>query len=194
MRYEPVTPAGVVAAVLALVPPRLTRLAVDGAPAGEAHALAEAVAKAHGRAVHVRADGYWRPAGERYEWGREDVQSWLEIWLDEGALEREVLTGDTVLTALRDPVTDRSVRAEPVTVPSGGLVVVSGSGLLGRGLSFDVAVHLSASPAALRRRLPEGEQWLVEALARYDEQRAPAEHADLVVRTEDPRHPALLRP
>jgi hypothetical protein len=195
-RYEPVSPAALVAAVLDLVPDgRLTRLAVDGAPAGEAHELASAVVEAHGRAVHVRAEGFWRPAGQRFEWGREDVDSWLHVWLDDSALEREVLTRaqhGSLLTALRDPGTDRSVRATPVPVPDNGLVVVSGSGLLGRGLPFDAAVHLTASEQALRRRLPDTEQWLVEALSRYDEERAPSEHADLVVRMEDPRHPAVL--
>jgi hypothetical protein len=186
-------------AVLGLLagrPGRL-RLAVDGAPSGEAHALAAAVAERHGRAVHVRAEGFWRPAGQRFEHGREDVDAWLDLWLDEAALDREVLdravVRGEVVSGLRDPVTDRSVRLPPVAVPDPGLVVVSGSGLLGRWLSFDAAVHLHASAAALRRRLPPDEQWLVEALERYAEERAPADLADLVVRTEDPRRPALVR-
>ena len=195
MGVEPTTPEGVVDAVLALVPEGLTRLVVDGAPAAEAHALAEAVVAAHGRGAHVRAEGFWRPAGQRLEHGREDPDDWLEVWLDDGALEREVLVRAVehgeVVPALRDPVTDRSVRVDPV--PVHGLVVVSGSGLLGRWLSFDVAVHLQASPAALRRRLPPDEQWLVEPLQRYAEEQAPADTADLVVRVEDPRHPALVR-
>lgn len=196
---EPVTPEGVVTAVLALVEgrPGRVRLAVDGAPAAEAHALADAVASRHGRALQVRAEGFWRPAGQRFEHGREDVQAWLEVWLDEGALEREVLARAVergeVVCALRDPETDRSVRQEPVPVPEPGLVVVSGAGLLGRRLPFDAAVHLQVSPAALRRRLPSEELWLVEALDRYAQERSPAEEADLVVRLEDPRHPALVR-
>nr|UXE44605.1 hypothetical protein Hi04_10k_c2835_00009 [uncultured bacterium] len=184
--------------VLDLVGPGLTRLAVDGAPTEEAHALGAAVAQAHGRAVHVRAEGFWRPAGQRFEHGRDDVDDWLHLWLDESALDREVLRRalehGEVVPAIRDPVTERSVRAVPVPVPEGGLVVVSGSALLGRGLPFDVTVHLQASAAALARRLPDGQQWLVEALQRYDEERAPAEGADLVVRVEDPRHPALVHP
>ena len=195
MQVEPTTPDGVVAAVLALVPDGLTRLAVDGAPAAEAHALAAAIADKRGAGVHVRAEGFWRPAGQRYEHGREDADDWLDVWLDDAALEREVLVRAAergeVVPALRDPATDRSVRADPV--PVHGLVVVSGSGLLGRWLSFDLTVHLQASAAALRRRLPEDEQWLVEPLQRYAEERVPAETADLVVRVEDPRHPALVR-
>jgi len=198
-RMEPITPGGVVEAALALVEgrPGRVRLAVDGAPAGEAHALAAAVVERHGRAVHVPAEGFWRPAGQRFEHGREDVDAWLDVWLDDGALEREVLVRAVergeVVPALRDPVADRSLRLGPVVLPDPGLVVVSGSGLLGRWLPFDVTVHLQASPAALRRRLEDDEQWLVEALARYADERAPAQ-ADLVVRTEDPRHPALVLP
>jgi hypothetical protein len=195
---EPTTPEGVLDAVLALVDrPGRTRLAVDGAPAQEAHALAAAVAARHGRAVHVRAESFWRPAGQRFEHGREDPQAWLEEWLDEAALEREVLrraveVGE-VVPAIREPATDRSVRSAPVLVPEPGLVVVSGSALLGRGLSFDRTVHLQASAAALRRRLPDEEQWLAVPLEQYAEARRPDELADLVVRVEDPRHPALVR-
>jgi hypothetical protein len=196
---EPTTPEGVVAAVLALLAgrPGRVRLVVDGAPAAEAHALAATVAQQHGRAVHVRAEGFWRPAGQRFEHGRDDPDAWLDLWLDDGALEREVLVRAVergeVLPALRDPVTDRSVRTAPVPVPDPGLVVVSGAGLLGRWLPFDVSVHLKVSAAALRRRLPPDEAWVVEALGRYAEERSPAETADLVVRLEDPRHPALVR-
>lgn len=196
---EPVTPEGVVAAVLALVDgrPGRVRLAVDGAPAAEAHALGAAVAERHGRAVHVRAEGFWRPAGQRFEHGRDDPDAWLDVWLDDGALEREVLVRAVergeVLPALRDPETDRSVRLDPVRVPDPGLVVVSGAGLLGRWLPFDVTVHLQVSEAALGRRLPPEQGWLVGALGRYAEERSPAESADLVVRLEDPRHPALVR-
>ena len=117
MGVEPTTPEGLVAAVLALVPDSPVRLAVDGAPAAEAHALAAAVVAAHGRGVHVRAEGFWRPAGQRFEHGREDADDWLDVWLDAGALEREVLVRAVergeVVPALRDPHTDRSVRAEP---------------------------------------------------------------------------------
>ena len=195
----PSSPEGVVTAVLDLLTgrPGRVRLAVDGAPRAEAHALAQAVVAAHGRAVHVPAEGFWRPAGQRFEHGRQDPDDWLHVWLDDGSLEREVLVRAVergeVVPALRDPLTDRSVHARPVPLPDPGAVVVSGSGLLGRGLPFDVSVHLQASAAALRRRLPPEEQWLLEPLARYAQERRPAETADLVVRVEDPRRPALVR-
>lgn len=196
----PSTPAGVVAAVLALVHARTpevgrVRLALDGAPAAEAHALADAVAAAHGRAVAVRAEGFWRPAGQRLEHGRHDTHAWLHDWLDHEALQREVLrrvrTDGTVVPALRDPATDRSARRAPVAVPDPGLVVVSGSALLQRPLDVEVVVHLAVSARALERRLPEEDRWTVEALQRYARDARPAQRADLVVRAEDPRHPAL---
>lgn len=172
------------------------RLLVDGAPAEEAHRLAGAVVAGHGRAVHVRAEEFWRPAGQRFEHGREDPDAWLDLWLDEAALQREVLERavreGAVVTGLRDPERDRSLRRPPVPVGVDGLVVVSGSALLGRGWSTDVSVHLQVSVAALRRRMAVDEHWLLPALVRYAEERAPASAADLVVRVEDPRHPAVV--
>jgi hypothetical protein len=143
----------------------------------------------------VPADRFWRPASLRLEHGREDPDAWLEDWLDEPALRREVLdrlrTDGRVLPELRDPVTDRSVRAAYVELPDDGVVVVSGSVLLGRGLPFDLAVHVRLSVPALLRRTPEEERWTLPALRRYDVEHAPADEADLVVRADDPRHPAL---
>ena len=198
---QPSTPAGVVDAVVALVDARhdRVRLAVDGAPAADPHGLAARVVAvlAPRPALHVRADRFWRPASLRLEYGREDVDSWLDGWLDEDALRREVLdpfpaTG-RVLPALRDPDTDRSLRADVVELPADGVVVVSGSVLLGRGLPFDVMVHVWLSTAALLRRTPADEAWTLSALERYAVERGPEAAADLVVRADDPRHPALVR-
>ena len=198
----PSTPEGVVDAVVALVArhPGRVRLVVDGAPAADPHDLAVRVVDALSprRALHVRADRFWRPASLRLEHGREDADSWLDGWLDDDALRREVLdpfpsTG-RVLPELRDPLTDRSLRANVVELPADGVVVVSGSVLLGRWLPFDVAVHLRLSSAALLRRTPADQAWTVPALERYAAERDPESAADLVVRVDDPRHPALVRP
>jgi hypothetical protein len=196
------TPAGVAAAVVRLVTAHAgrVRVAIDGADAADPHALGAAVVEALAprRAVHVRADSFWRPAGQRLEYGREDDWAWLDGWLDEGALRREVLDAvverGSVLPALRDAATDRSVRAAPIELPGDGVVVVSGSVLLGRGLPFDVAVHLALSPAALARRTPPDQAWTLPALERYATERDPLVAADLVVRWDDPRHPALVEP
>jgi hypothetical protein len=79
-----------------------------------------------------------------------------------------------------------------VDVPAGGVVVVSGTMLLGAGLDFDVTVHLTQSAAALARRIPEDLRWTLPAFQRYDEEAMPQDLADVVVRADDPRHPALV--
>ncbi len=196
----PTTPAGVALAVAALVAGHdgRVRVVVDGAPAADPHALgAEVVAALAPRpGLHVRADGFWRPAGQRLEHGREDPDAWLDDWLDEGALRREVLDpfaeSGLALPALRDPLTDRSVRSSAVGLPADGVLVLSGSVLLGRGLPAEVVVHLRLSPAALRRRTPPDQAWTLVALERYAAERDPEGRADLVVRADDPRHPALV--
>jgi len=196
------TPDGVVDAVRSLVAAQdgRVRLAIDGADAADPHGLAARVVEALAprRALHVRADRFWRPASLRLEFGREDEDSWLDGWLDVDALRREVLdpfgANGRVLPELRDPVTDRSLRAEVVQLPGDGVLVVSGTVLLGRGLPFDVAVHLRLSSAALVRRTAVDQAWTLPALERYAAERDPESGADLVVRADDARHPALVEP
>lgn len=192
------TPEGVVAAIMGLLGPGRARVLIDGADAADPAALGERLVESlvPRPAVHVRASSFWRPAGQRFEYGKEDEDAWLHDWLDEGALRREVLdrfpaTG-RVLPALRDPVTDRSVRAAVVELPADGVVVVSGAVLLGRGLPAEVSVHLRLTPAALVRRTPDDQAWTLPALGRYVAERDPESLADLVVRVDDPRHPALV--
>ncbi|MUH46576.1 MAG: uridine kinase, partial [Actinobacteria bacterium] len=179
---QPSTPAGVVDAVVSLIsirPGRL-RVAIDGAPAAEPENLAEQVVRelAPRRSLLVRADHFWRQASLRLEDGRHDADAWLDHWLDEAALRREVLdpcaTTGRVLPALRDPITDRSLRSVRVELPPDGVVIVAGSVLLGRGLPFDVAVHVHLTQAALVRRTDESQGWTLPALARYERERNPA--------------------
>jgi hypothetical protein len=193
------TPEGLLDVLAAMIEerPGRMRVVVDGADAAHPHDLASDLVSVTSRAaVHVRADAFWRPAGQRFEWGKQDEESWLHDWLDEGALRREVLDGfpltGRVLPALRDPLTDRSVRVGYVDLPDEGVVVVSGSVLLGRGLPFDLAVHLRLTPAALARRTPDDESWTLPALGRYVAERDPERLADVVVRCDDPRHPAVV--
>ena len=199
---QPSTPAGVVDAVVSLIsirPGRL-RVAIDGAPAAEPENLAEQVVRelAPRRSLLVRADHFWRQASLRLEDGRHDADAWLDHWLDEAALRREVLdpcaTTGRVLPALRDPITDRSLRSVRVERPPDGVVIVAGSVLLGRGLPFDVAVHVHLTQAALVRRTDESQGWTLPALTRYERERNPAALANLVVRADDPLRPALVRP
>ena len=177
------------------------RVALDGAPPTRPDALADALVdplRLRGRPVlRVRAGDFLRPASLRFEHGRTDPDALWSDWLDVGGLAREVLdplapagTG-RVLPALWDATTDRASRAGYVALPAGGIVVVDGSLLLGRGLAFDLTVHLAMSPAALARRIAEAERWTLPAYAGYAERVGPDRHADVVVLMDHPDRPAM---
>lgn len=188
------------AAVVHLIEGRRGRLrvAIDGAAAADPAALASEVAAAmpSRSVVHIRAHSYWRQAALRLEHGRQNEESWLDGWLDESALRREVLDtfpeSGRVLPALRDPLTDRAARSGPVHLPADGVVIVSGAALLGRGLPFDISVHVHLSAAALARRTPRDEAWTLPAIDRYETERNPDDASDLVMRADDPAHPAIV--
>jgi hypothetical protein len=177
-------------------------VALDGAPPTGTGELAEALVGAlnlRGRAaVHVAALDYLRPASLRLELGREDPDLFYTEWLDLKAIEREVLGplgpggGARVLPRLWDARADRAYRAQYVQLGPGGVVLLDGSFLLGAGLSFDLTVHLSMSAAALARRTAPEQAWTLPAYRRYEDEARPAEYADIVVRCDDPRHPALV--
>ncbi|MFB7267907.1 uridine kinase [Streptomyces nojiriensis] len=176
------------------------RVGIDGAPAAGTGALAGELAEAlrlRGRpSLVVPTDGFLRPASLRFEFGRQDVDSYLGGWYDTAALWREVF-GPTdpggsgrVLPDLWDPVTDRATRSPYVTLPPGGVLLVHGPLLLGHWFPFDLSVHVRLSPGALARRTGESERWTGAAFARYEAEADPASAADAVVRADDPRHPA----
>ncbi|AUG82089.1 uridine kinase [Kitasatospora sp. MMS16-BH015] len=181
---------------------RRVRVAVDGAPAARPEELAEALVeplRVRGRPVlRVPAGGFLRPASVRLEHGRRDPDAYFDSWLDDGALAREVLDplepggSGRVLPSLWDPLTDRATRAPYTELAPGGVVLVDGPLLLGRWLPWDLTVHLMLSPAALARRTPADQQWTLPAFARYAAETDPAGEADLTVRCDDPRHPALV--
>lgn len=174
--------------------PGTVRVAIDGVPCACPYALAASLAgplKTLGRRlVQVRADAFWHDASLRFEHGREDVESYLS-WLDAGALRREVLSGAWYLPSLRDRVTNRATREPRRPLPDRAVLVVSGPLLLGRGLPFDRVVHLAMSPAARARRTSPEDAWTLPAFDRYDAQTGPAELAHVVVKLDDPRHPAV---
>lgn len=199
MSFRPAVPGALAALIAerAAAHPGTVRVAVDGAPAAEPHALAAELAgplRLLGRPVAlVRADSFWRDASVRLEYGRHDPDGYLD-WLDAGALRREVLDAvpaGRYLPSLREPATNRATRAGAVTAAPGTVLVVSGQFLLGLGLPFELAVHLQLSSAALARLTPEDEAWTLPAFARYAAEVQPAELADLVVKLDDPRHPAV---
>ncbi|MER7007636.1 uridine kinase [Dactylosporangium sp. NPDC000555] len=206
MKAEPVSvpalAAGLAARALAAAGEHPARVAVDGAPAAGTGTLAGALTRVlHDAAtpvLHVPAGGFLRAASLRYERGKTNPDAYYEDWLDLRALTREVLTpagpGGTgrVLPSLWDPATDRATRAAYVQLPAHAVVVVSGVFLLGAGLDFDVAVHLMQSPAALARRTPADLAWTLPAFDRYRDEVMPQYQADVVVRADDPRHPAVV--
>ncbi|GAA0830349.1 uridine kinase [Streptosporangium amethystogenes subsp. fukuiense] len=206
MDITPISPSSLVEEVADRVDaePRdsWVRVALDGAPAARPGDLADALVdplRLRGREVlRVLSADFLRPASLRFEYGRTDPESFYTDWFDYKGLVREVLgplapgRSGKVLPTLWDSTIDRATRAPYVTVAPGGVLLLAGPLLLGRGLPFDLTVHLRLSPGALARRTPDEERWTLPAYARYEAEVAPARVADLVVRVDDPRHPALV--
>lgn len=177
------------------------RVAVDGAPAADPAALADATAvllRARGRPVaRVSAGDFLRPASVRLEHGRTDPDAYLDDRLDRSALRRELLDpwgpggSGQYLPTFWDAGRDRATRAAYRPAPAGGVLLCDGALLLGWDLPFDLAVHLRLSPAALLRRTDEDQHWTLPAFERYAREHAPESVADVVVRCDDPRHPAV---
>jgi len=202
MRIRPIAPALLVEEIAdriaAADPESWPRVAVDGAPPARPGDLADALAgplRLRGReVVRVSAGDFLRPASLRLEHGRTDPEVFYDEWLDSAGLLREVLGplrpggSGRVLPALWDSAADRSARAPYVTLPPGGVLLLDGGLLLGRGLPFDLTVHLWLSPSALARKTPPEDRWTLPAYARYEEERI----ADLVVRVDHPDRPALV--
>ncbi len=151
--------------------------------------------------ARVSARDFLRARSLRLEYGRDDPESFYRAWYDLPALRREVLDPlgpggrGRWLPRLRDPDTDRSVRAELQPAPPGTIAVVDGRFLLRDDVrpGFDLVVHLSVSVAARSRRLPDDEAGRVlPAWDRYLAEVRPAEQADLVAKFDHPDRPAVL--
>jgi hypothetical protein len=179
---------------------RVLRVALDGPPVAGPGDLADALTeplRTRGRhAIHIRAQTFWRDASLRLEHGRHDVESYRD-WLDGDALRREVLaplgrggSGEYV-PSLRDPVTNRATREPRRTAAYGSVLIVSGALLLGRELPFDVTIHLAVGAAARARRTPAECAWTLSAFDAYDRDVDPVGTSDVVVRLDDPAHPAV---
>lgn len=204
MPIRPLTPAALldeIAAAIDAVGDGTVRVLLDGAPPARPDLVADGLVdrlRVRSRAVlRVSAWDFLRPASVRLERGRTDPDAFYDDWLDAGALVREVLGpagpggSRRVLPTLWDVATDRAVRADREMLADGGVVLVDGPLLLGRGLPAELAVHLALSPAALARGTPEAEAWTLPAYARYAEEVDPPAVADLVVRADHPDRPAL---
>ncbi|MEV8564135.1 uridine kinase [Streptomyces sp. NPDC051322] len=174
------------------------KVAVDGAPAAPTGRLAESVAeelRTRGRSVHVvSTQGFLRPASLRYEYGKQDPDSYYDSWFDTGALWREIFGplevggSGRVLPDLWDPLTDRATRSPYRQLPEGTVLIVHGPLLLGHWFPFDLSVHLHLSPGALQRRTEKDEQWMLPAFRRYEDEADPVASADVVVRADHPEH------
>lgn len=208
MRARPISPPVLVEELADLIaaarPSARVRVAVDGAPVARPEELADALVgplRLRGRDVlRVSATDFLRPASLRLEHGRTDPDAFYADWLDQGGLIREVLGpleaggSGRVLPTLWDSVTDRATRASYVTLPSDAVLLLDGGLLLGRGLPFDLTVHLWLSPGALGRRTPDEERWTLPAYYRYEDEVGPTHAADVVIRADNPRRPALVEP
>ncbi|MFC5825690.1 uridine kinase [Nonomuraea insulae] len=208
MRARPISREALVEELAELICARpadaWVRVAVDGAPAARPWALADdlvAPLRLRGRPVsRVSAGDFLRPASLRLEYGRTDPDAFYDDWLDAKALRREVLEpldpggSGRVLPALWDSGIDRAYRMPYVELPPGGVVLVDGTLLLGRGLAFEVSAHVWLSPGALERGTPEEERWRLPAYERYEREARPQETADVVIRADHPDRPAVLRP
>ncbi|MFI5495643.1 uridine kinase [Actinoplanes sp. NPDC051859] len=185
-----------------LLPGQRVRVAIDGPdaadPGGLAAALLTPLQARSWPALHISTAGFLRSASLRLEFGRTNPDSYYEGWFDEAGLRREVLDpagpagSGRIVTRLWDAARDRAAREPYQELPPDAVVIVSGPLLLGGGLPFDFTVHLALSLGALARRTEPAEQWTLPALARYADEVAPASFADVVVRLDDPRRPALV--
>jgi hypothetical protein len=204
-RFTPITPELLADRLVELCAERHSgsaalRVALDGPSCADLSVpirLLTAGLQEAGRPVAlIDATSFYRDASLRLEYGRTDVDSFYQGWLDVAALRREVL--DPVaergqyLPSLRDPGTNRSTRARPELLPAAGVLLVRGELLLGAGLPFDLTVHAAVSRQARKRLTPAEWQWTLPAFDRYDLEVDPAGTADVVIRYDDARHPALL--
>jgi hypothetical protein len=181
--------------------PGYVRVAIDGAagldPAAWAQRLLEPFRARSRPAVHIQAEMFWRDASLRLEYGHTDEHSLRHDWLDATALRREVLDplgpdgSGTFVPSLRDPVTNRSTHEPPRPAAPGTIVLVSGQLLLDHSLPFDQVVRLSASAATLARVTPPELAWTLPVIAAYEADIDPSERADIDIRLNDPRHPAV---
>jgi hypothetical protein len=222
-RFEPVSVAALVGRLVGTVLDRSAdarsaghgvRVAVDAAVTDDGRELADAVAGAladRGLPVaRVRQEGFQRPRSIRLELGADDPDAAWERWYDDAGLRREVLdplgpAGTmTWVETLWDAGADRASRAPRRPAAPGTVAVVDGRFLLRWELAdaFDLAVHLQTSAAAQARRTPDDaeRQRLVSSWRRYLDETDPAGRvlsgaaSGVVVRYEDPRHPALVSP
>lgn len=192
--YAPRSPSALAADLVALVAPlpAPTRVLLDGVGSDAlADTLLDGLSAAGRPPLRVRGADFLRPAGERFEHGREDPEAFRRDWVDVPALRREVLEANgSWLPALWDAGRERSARQARRPLPPAAVLLVDGLFLLGADLPYELSVHIALSPAALLRRGVPG--WQLPAFAAYEVQVGPGQVCDVLVRAEDPQRPAVL--
>ncbi len=203
MAYRPISPERLRIELVDALAARTghLRVALDGAHCTQPDVLAASLIEPLGvlgrPAVHVPAERFWRDASVRLEYGHTDTHSLRHDWLDAGALRRELLdplgTGGSgqILLSLRDPQTNRATHEPRRTASPSTIVLVSGQFLLEQELPFDCRIQLVMSPAALRRHTPPELAWTLPAVEGYELDLELADSADVIIRLDDPRHPAV---
>ena len=174
-------------------------VAVDGADAADPVAFAEQIShllRGSGRGGGVVSlHDFVRPASVRLEYGHHDELSYRTLWFDYQAVDREIVRAlrerGTWLSALWDEQADRSARAPVTSAGAQDVVFVAGPMLLGRGLDFDVSVHLQTSERTVRRLTPKEQLWTVSPL--IDHQRETTDNPTFLVRWDHPERPAVAR-
>lgn len=199
--YAPLTPDALVSMVAdrCLAHEGRIRVAVHGADAAAPADLAGRIAarlRSAGRPAEVvELKDFLLPASQRLEFGREDPDSYRERWFDFAALAREVLDplarpgAAEWLPRLRDPETDRSVRAQRQPAPRDLVLLVAGPMLLGRWLDFDLSVALQVDERVLRERTPAELAFTVDGVLEHDKENR--EEPDILVRYNHPERPAV---
>jgi hypothetical protein len=208
MRFIPVSPERLAGELAELLLTRShgdhpLRVALDGPRCAElgdlATSLGESLAAAGRPVATVSTEFFYRDASLRFEYGKTDIESFYTSWLDVAAVQREVLSplgpGGTglYLPSMRDPATNRSTRQTPKGLAPRGFLLVHGELLLGAGLSFDLSIHATVSRQARRRQTIAAWAWTLPAFDRYDLDVEPETVADVVLRYDDPKHPAMMR-
>ncbi|MEV0588514.1 uridine kinase [Nonomuraea sp. NPDC050310] len=205
MRARPISPEALVRELvgrIGAVGRPWVRVVVDGAPEAGTAELADRLVeplRVEGRpAVRVSAGDFLRAASLRLEYGRTDPDEYYDAWLDERGLRREVLDplgpggSRRIVPKLWNAELDRAYRLPYQQLPEAGVLILDGPLLLGRGLPVEFAVHLAVSRAALVRKTPEELRWRLPAFERYEREVDPVKVAEVAVRYDDPRHPALV--